>query len=126
MPQFVHPGMLHAREDIVRMRQGVRAHRDSIMSGFNVLQQHPNSQPNYMPLGPVATIGRNPTVHVDLFDSDSNPAYHCALMWSITGDHAYARLPIRILNGWASTLNQATATDTVLCACLGPFKRHNA
>jgi len=124
--QFVHPGMLHAREDIVRMRQGVRAHRDPIMSGFKVFQQHPNSQPNYMPLGPVATIGRNPTVHVDLFDNDSNAAYQCALMWSITGNHAYARLAIRILNGWASALKQITGADAVLCASLGGFKLINA
>src|SRR6266567_3729932 len=126
VPQFVHPGMLHTREDLVRMRQSVGAHRDPIMSGFKVLQQHPNSQPNYMPLGFVATIGRNPTVHVDLFDSDSNAAYECALMWSITGVHAYARLAIRILNGWASTLKQITGADAVLCASLGGFKLINA
>src|SRR6266702_3945505 len=125
-PQFVHPGMLHTREDLARMRHGVRTHREPIMSGFKVFQQHPNSQSTYMPLGPVVTMSRNPTVHVDLFDSDSNAAYQCALMWCITGDYAYAKVAIRILNGWTSTLKQISGADAVLCASLGGFKLINA
>jgi len=108
------------------MRHGVRTHREPIMSGFKVFQQHPNSQSTYMPLGPVVTMSRNPTVHVDLFDSDSNAAYQCALMWCITGDHAYAKVAIRILNGWTSTLKQISGADAVLCASLGGFKLINA
>jgi hypothetical protein len=71
-------------------------------------------------------IGRNPTVHVDLFDSDCNAAYQCALMWCITEDQAYAKVSIRILNEWASTLKEITGADAVLCASLGGFKLINA
>jgi hypothetical protein len=124
--RLVHPGMLHSKGDLARIQDGVRAHREPIMAGFEVLKQHPCSQSNYSPRGPVATIGRNPTVHVDLFDSDCNAAYQCALMWCITGDQAYARLTISILNGWTATLKEITGADAVLCASLGGFKLINA
>ncbi len=124
--KLVHPGMLHSKDDLARMRDGVHAHREPIMSGFEVFRQHPNSQSTYTPRGPVAMIGRNPTVHVDLFDSDCNAAYQCALMWCITGDHAYAKTSIRILNEWISTLKEITGADAVLCASLGGFKLVNA
>jgi hypothetical protein len=122
----VHPGMLHNKDDLARMRDAVRAHHEPIISGFEVFRQHPNSQSTYAPRGPAVMIGRNPTVHVDLFDSDSNAAYQCALMWCITGDHAYAKSSIRILNEWASTLKEITGADAVLCASLGGFKLVNA
>jgi len=125
-PKLVHPGMLHSKDDLARMRAGMRARREPILSGFEALRQHPNSQSTYMPRGPVAMIGRNPTVHVDLFDNDCNAAYQCALMWCITGDHAYAKTSIRILNGWAATLKEITGADAVLCASLGGFKLANA
>jgi hypothetical protein len=118
--------MLHSKDGLVRMRNGVRARREPIMSGFEIFRQHPNSQSTYTPRGPVAMIGRNPTVNVDLFDSDSNAAYQCALMWCITGDYAYAKASIHILNEWTSTLEEITGADAVLCASLGGFKLINA
>jgi hypothetical protein len=124
--KLIHPGMLHTKADLERMRDGVRTHREPIFSGFEILRQHPNSQSTYTPRGPAAMIGRNPTVHVDLFDSDSNAAYQCALMWCITGDQAYAKTSIRILNAWTSTLKEITGADAVLCASLGGFKLLNA
>lgn len=124
--KLVHPGMLHSKDDLTRIKDGVRAHREPIMAGFEVFRQHPNSQVTYSPRGPVAMIGRNPTVHVDLFDSDCNAAYQCALMWCITGDQAYARLAIHILNVWTETLKEITGADAVLCASLGGFKLINA
>jgi hypothetical protein len=70
--------MLHSKDDMARMKDGVHAHREPIMSGFEVFRQHPNSQSTYESRGPAAMIGRNPTVYVDLFDSDSNAAYQRA------------------------------------------------
>lgn len=124
--KLVHPGMLHSKEDLARMKDGVRLHREPILSGFEVFRRHPNSQSTYSPRGPVAMVGRNPTVHVDLFDSDCNAAYQCALMWCITGEREYARVAIQILNGWATTLKAITGADAVLCASLGGFKLVNA
>jgi len=118
--------MLHSKGDLARMRDGVRKGREPIISGFEVFRQHPNSQSTYTPRGPVAMVGRNPTVHVDLFDSDCNAAYQCALMWCITGEPAYAQVSIRILNEWVSTLKEITGADAVLCASLGGFKLVNA
>jgi len=123
---LVHPGMLHSREDLARMREGVRAKHEPILSGFEAFRIHPQSQSTYTLRGPAAVIGRNPTVNVDLFDSDANAAYQCALMWCITGDYAYARVSINILNEWASTLKAITGADAVLCASLGGFKLVNA
>src|SRR5260370_12600329 len=92
--KLVHPGMLHSKDDLARMRDAVRAYREPILSGFEAFLQHPNSQSTYAPLGPLAMVGRNPTVHVDRFDSGCNAAYQCALLWGITGDQTYAKASI--------------------------------
>jgi hypothetical protein len=123
---LVHPGMLHSKDDLDRIRRAVSAGQEPILSGFEVFRRDPHSQPNYAMRGPVAEVGRNPTVHVDIFDSDCNAAYQCALMWCITGNLAYSRVAIGILNGWTAELKEITGADAVLCASLGGFKLVNA
>lgn len=123
---LIHPGMLHSQADLDRMKTAILARREPIFSGFEIFRQHPNSQATYAMRGPAETIGRNPTVHVDLFDSDANAAYQCALMWCITGETAYATVSKQILSAWTRTLQSITGADAVLCAALGGFKLINA
>lgn len=123
---FVHPGMLHSKEDCLRMKSGVRERVEPILSGYEVFRRHPQSQANYAMQGPFAEIGRNPTVNSGNFDSDANAAYQCAIMWNISGDEAYAETSRKILNAWSGTLKRITGADAVLCAGLGGFKLLNA
>jgi len=123
---FLHPGMLHSHGDLVRLREGVHQQIQPLWAGFDVLRSHPLSQLTYTSAGASAEIGRNPNVRSQEFDRDSNAAYQCALMSCITGDPAYAKLSISILNAWSKSLRAISGADAVLCAALGGFKMLNA
>jgi len=124
--QFVHPGLLQSRADLDRMKSGVAAHQSPIYEGYTVFAASPQSQSSYVMRGPFEEIGRNPTAHFGEFDTDANAAYQCALMWTITGDKAYAEKSKQIVNGWSATLKTVSGADAVLMAGLGPFKLVNA
>lgn len=123
---FIHPGLLHGREDLARMKSAVAAKQEPVFSGFEVLRSNSASQAAYRLKGPFGEIGRNPNVHFPDYDSDANAAYQCALMWCITGEPAYADKSKEILNAWCSTLKKVSGRDAVLMAGLGPFKMVNA
>lgn len=123
---FVHPGLLHSRADLQRMRDAVRERRSPIYEGYVVFQESAFSQHHYSLRGPLPAVGRNPTSGQVDYDSDANAAYQNALMWAITGDRRYAQTAIRIIDAWSDTLQLITGRDAVLMAGLGPFKMVNA
>src|SRR2546430_306606 len=88
-PVFVHPGLLHNREDLARMREAVSEKRQPIYAGFEKLRVDPASQSHYQLRGPADEIGRAPSVHFGDYDSDANAAYQCALMGWLTGEKVY-------------------------------------
>jgi hypothetical protein len=108
------------------MKEGVRNQTEPITAGFNMLRNHPLSQLTYISVGASDEIGRNPNVRFPLFDHDANAAYQCALMSCITGDAAFAKIAIAIMDAWATALKTVSGADAVLCAALGPFKMLNA
>lgn len=119
---FVHPGLLHSQEDLDRMKRAIAAREEPILAGYEVFRRDPASQATYAMQGPLAMVGRNPTVGAGAYDTDANAAYQNALMWCLTGDHAYADKAIVLVNAWAGTLTSVTGRDAVLMAGLGPFK----
>jgi len=123
---FVHPGLLHCKEDLQRMKNAVAEKQEPIYSGYQLFTQNPASQYTYKMQGPMSMVGRNPTVGQETYDNDANAAHQNAVMWAITGDKAYADKAIQIINAWSSTLQSVTGRDAVLMAGLGPFKMINA
>jgi Alginate lyase len=123
---FVHPGLLQSREDLERMKMAVAAKAEPINSDCDIFRASAASQLDYKMRGPLATVGRNPTVGQSDYDSDANAAYQCAIMWCITGDIAYANKSKEIINSWSARLKSITGRDAVLMAGLGPFKMVNA
>ena len=123
---FAHPGILHSMEDLERMKKAVTNKEEPIYSGYQKFIQNPASQFTYKMQGPLAMVGRNPTVGQGAYDSDANAAHQNAVMWAITGDQRYANKAIEILNAWSSTLKYITGRDAVLMAGLGPYKMVNA
>lgn len=123
---FTHPGLLESREDLERMKLAVAAKQEPIYGGYQVFIQNPASQRDYKMQGPMAMVGRNPTVGQTTYDNDANAAYQHAIMWAITGEKAYADTAIKIINAWSATLKSITGRDAVLMAGLGPFKMVNA
>jgi hypothetical protein len=124
--QFIHPGLLQSTEDIERMKKAVAKKQEPIYGGFVVFQAHPQSQFTYKMQGPMAMVGRNPTVGQGTYDGDAGAAYQNAVMWAITGKKEYADKAKEIINAWSATLTAITGYDAVLMAGLGPFKMVNA
>lgn len=125
-PGFAHPGLLHSNADLQRMKIAVAGKRSPIYEGYTVFEKSPFSHADYQMKGPLASVGRNPTVGQADYDSDANAAYQNAIMWAITGDKRYAQTAIRIIDAWSNTLLSVTGRDAVLMAGLGPFKMVNA
>lgn len=125
---FVHPGALHTRADLERMKRMVAQGAEPWKSGFEKLKAHGESQAGRRMLGPFAEVVRDPegSRRIAEFDADANAAYQNALMWCITGEPAHARKAIEILNGWSGTLRSLGGRDQQLGASLGGFKFANA
>ncbi|HEV2435852.1 MAG TPA: alginate lyase family protein [Verrucomicrobiae bacterium] len=123
---FVHPGLLQSREDLERMKAAVAEKEEPIYSGYEVFRTNAQSELSYKMHGPLATVGRNPSVGQTTYDSDADAAYQCAIQWCITGNRAYADKSKEIIDAWSSTLKSITGRDAVLMAGLGPFKMVNA
>ena len=76
---------------------------------------------NYVVQGPYAEVERTEGVNsraAGAMSSDSQMAYHCALMWVITGEQRYADKAIEILNAWSGTLTALIGGDDMLMSCL--------
>lgn len=123
---FVHPGILHSRDDLARMKAAIQTGKEPVFSGYGIFAKDPYSQYSYKIKGPLDTVSRNPTVGQGFYDSDANAAHQNAIMWTITGDNRYAQKTIEIINSWSATLKAIGGRDAVLMAGLGPFKMVNA
>jgi len=123
---FVHPGILHSKGDLQRMKEAVANKQEPVYAGYQRFIQDPVSQFNFKMQGPLTTVSRNPTVGQAIYDNDANAAHQNAVMWAITGDKRYADKAIEIVNAWSRTLRSITGKDAVLMAGLGPFKMINA
>lgn len=123
---FIHPGILHSKEDLQRMKEAVASKQQPVYSGYQLFIENPASQYTYKMQGPLVMVGRNPTVGASAYDNDANAAHQNAVRWAITGDKRYADKAIEIVNAWSYTLTSITGKDAVLMAGLGPFKMVNA
>ncbi|HVT79905.1 MAG TPA: alginate lyase family protein [Phycisphaerae bacterium] len=124
---FGHPGLLHSATDLARMKGAVAAKEEPVYSGYRIFARHAASQLTYKMQGPLAAVGRNGGAeHSAAYDNDATAAYHLALLWTITGEKAYAERSKEIVNAWSRTLEKIDGRDAVLMAGLGPFKMVNA
>ena len=110
---FIHPGILHSREDLDRMKKAVARKEEPIYAGYQMFIQNPASQYSYKMQGPLAMVGRNPTIGQATYDSDANAAHQNAVMWAVTGDKRYAEKAIEIVNAWSSSLKEITGYKNI-------------
>jgi hypothetical protein len=125
---FVHPGLLHTRADLERMRQRVAAGQEPWKRGFDKLRDHGQSRADWRLRGPFEVVTRQPgrsPGNTEMY-LDANAAYQNALMWCVTGDGAHARKAVEILNAWGGTLRTMDGHDVQLSAGLYAFKLVNA
>jgi hypothetical protein len=125
---FQHPGILHSKADLDRMKSMVAAGTEPWKSGFEKLRSDTQSQPDWKLRGPFEIVVREAKKEKGNTElaRDGNAAYQNALMWYITGDEAHAKKAIEILNAWPPVLKQIDGQDKELAASLYGFKYVNA
>lgn len=106
---FVHPGLLHGKEDFDRMKIKVNAGAEPWISGWNKMIANSHARASYIANPTVKLIRGGGTVEEPEPDNysrafnDVAAAYQLAVRWKITGDDVYAQAAVNILNAWAST-----------------------
>lgn len=107
--QFVHPGGLHTEADFERTKAKVEANEEPWSSAFKLLKTSKHVDLSWKP-NPLAKIIRGGNNVWEpggdnywVAYNDVATAYQCALVWKITGDEAYAKKAIEILNAWSKT-----------------------
>ncbi|KAA6340753.1 hypothetical protein EZS27_011395 [termite gut metagenome] len=115
--QFVHPGILHAREDLERIKEKTSKQEEPWKSGYDLFLQDSRASYKYKMQGPFKIIGRgtHPTaLPKKEVDDDCMAAYYNALQWTITGNKLHADKAIEILNGYAYNCKEITGRDKQL------------
>ncbi len=124
---FIHPGLLHTDADFHRMKNHL--YREPWKSGWEKLIANPHASLTWNPRPvPVVERGRGdvPENYARLFN-DIAAAYACALRWRISGDVAYAKKAVQVMNAWSSTLKQVSGTsDRFLAAGIYGYEFANA
>jgi len=104
---FNHPGVLINRAQLEELKRRVAAREEPQKTAYAQMKANPFCQPAYVP-HPVPTVMSGPyskpEVGAKAEQADCDAAYGQALLWCITGNHAYADTSIRILNAWSQTL----------------------
>ncbi|GAB3769162.1 RICIN domain-containing protein [Microlunatus parietis] len=103
---LTHPGALHTRADLDRMRAKVAAGAQPWKQGWDRLVANAHSQSDWTPQ-PVEEIVRGNTDKPQnywLLYHDVHAAYQNALRWQISGSTAHRDAAVRICNAWSETL----------------------
>jgi hypothetical protein len=116
---FVHPGILHTRRDLDFMKSKVAAGEQPWKQAWENLRAQSYSSLEFQPTPSVhirrGAFGRDSSGSAEL-SASANAAYSHALQWYITGDKAYARKAIEILDAWPPVLWDFEGNDAKLLA----------
>ncbi len=104
---FNHPGVLLSRAQLTEIKKRVSTNVEPQKSAFEKMKSDPYAALDYK-ANPVEIVScgprSNPDIGCKIEQADCAAAYTQALMWSITGEKAYAENAIQIMNAWAETL----------------------
>jgi hypothetical protein len=105
---FIHPGGLHTKADLDRMKAQVAAGAHPWIDSWNALIAHPKAQNTY-----TAAARANMGEIRQRASADAVAAYLNALRWYISGDTSYAACARRICNAWAYAVNQVPSGQDI-------------
>ena len=114
---FVHPGLLHSREELEFIKQKIAAGKEPWKIAWDKLRASESALLDYKPRPRVEVVRgpyNNPNIGSSEFSNDSAAAYTHALQWCLTGNEAHARKAVEILNAWSATLKTVSGHDTKL------------
>ncbi|MEK7951431.1 alginate lyase family protein [Luteolibacter soli] len=97
---FIHPGGLHTQADFDRMKTKVAAKEHPWIDGWETLLKDRKAASDYKAAPHPHMASRQRA------QDDATAAYLNALRWVISGEKDHAECAVRILNGWASTVNE--------------------
>ena len=133
MAQFIHPGILNSKEELLNARQMVKEGRNPWKATYEKLKSSPHTSLTWRPSPQEKVVRGGGTIWEQAPDNyglayrDAATAYQCAVMWWITEDKAYAEKAIQILNAWARTCKAVSGdTNASLAAGLYGYEFANA
>jgi hypothetical protein len=104
---FVHPGVLLVRAQLDEIKKRVAKGAEPQKTAFEALKANKLGALDYAP-HPRAMVEcgsySNPDIGCKDEQADSEAAYAQALLWYVTGDSAYARNAVKIMDAWADSL----------------------
>ncbi|MGB8353060.1 MAG: alginate lyase family protein [Chthoniobacteraceae bacterium] len=112
---FVHPGGLHTKADLDRMKTKVAAGEHPWIDDWERLVADPKAQSTWVP-APNANMPSRQRA-----EEDAIAMYYNAMRWYISGDRQYAECAVKIANAWSSTLNAAPGGDYLSAIPVGSF-----
>lgn len=119
---FIHPGVLHTKKDVQRMRAGVEAKESPYVEGLDVLLKNPFSNPNWHPR-PLETVTRGGRGSVAQMYIDLHRAYQCTMVWAVTKSKPHGETACRIMNAWSANMKHLVGNaDRYLAAGLHGFQ----
>jgi hypothetical protein len=116
---FRHPGIYQSAEDFTELKRRITANESPWVEAFQRLRVVADTT---FVIKPAAHVMRGPYGKPNIGGEDlrkgAEMAYHCALIWKITGERKYAEQSIDILNAWSATLQDFDFNDAKLIAGL--------
>ena len=120
---FVHPGMMETRENLDFVKRKIGKGEEPWASAFLEMKDSDFARLDRLPQPfeeVYCEINNEPNIGGTEFYNDGSCAYTCALMWYMTGDHAYARKSEEYINAWSHTLKSFRGANTKLkIGCAG-------
>ncbi len=120
---FVHPGGLHKRSDVERMRYMFLAEVEPWASSGQALLAHTHASEDYEVRGDASwtSVDREGD-HGPEWESDATAAYLNALAWTLTGDVGHAEKCVEIFNTWVNLTDVSGGGTEALNAGLFAWK----
>lgn len=108
---FIHPGGLHTKADLDRMKAKVAACEHPWIDGWQLLIKDPQAQSTYhdrasFNMGDTAP-GKPSGPGRQASSGDAHAAYLNFIRWYVGGDRQYADCAIRICNDWSAAVTES-------------------
>lgn len=100
---FVHPGGVHNRVDLDRIKEKVLAKESPWIEGWNLMIEDSKAQYTYK-AAPAESVS-GPSGRRQRAARDGVAAYYNFLRWYVTGDERHAECAVNILNDWSAAVN---------------------
>jgi parallel beta-helix repeat protein len=116
---FRHPGIYQSASDLEELKRVIATGDSPWKEAFIRLKFVADTS---FVIRPAAHVMRGPYGKPNIGGEDlrkgAEMAYHCALIWQLTGDRKYADQSIAIINAWSATLQDFDFNDAKLIAGL--------